>query len=81
MPQIDEYAVLQEKYCAAQIEVEAAQAKLFTNLGGRVLQDGNMFGALIGDNLQEGCAAFEDTRWGALFRCLENYRFEKPSVK
>jgi hypothetical protein len=78
---IDEYLILQERYAAAQIETEAAQAKLFANLGGTIYRDGDMWFALIGPNDPEGCCGFSETRWGALHECLENFNRERPAKK
>lgn len=67
------------KLVESQLKVEAAQCLIFKNLGGTCLQDGDHFGAVIGD-LPEGCAAFEKTRLSAIIGCVENLRFEEAKV-
>jgi hypothetical protein len=72
----DEQTYWREKTQQADVDRETAEIKMFNALKGDVYADGNMYCALIGSDIQEGCAAFEKTRLQAILSCMNLFRFE-----
>lgn len=62
-----------------EIDYDIALVKQFVALGGECLQDGNMFGAVIGD-LPTGCSGFEKTRSKAIQTCMHNFYNEEAKI-
>ena len=63
----------------AEIEYDTALCKQFVVMGGTVLRDGNMYGAVIGD-LPTGCSGFEKTRNAAIQKCMHNFNNEEAVI-
>ena len=65
---------------AAEVNYDTAIINQFIVLGGEVKQDGNMFGAIIGQMPAAYCGAFEKTRLLAIHECMKNFRLEEVKV-
>jgi hypothetical protein len=68
-----------EKVQQAQVDRETSEVNMFMVLKGAILQDGDMYEALIGADLMLGCVAYEKTRLQAILSCMKNFRFEKTA--
>lgn len=79
MSYASEQAILNTQWNAAAIACanEEERSRPFMMLRPRILQDGNQWCALYGDNLQEGVAGFGDTPDAASRDFDKNWREQK----